>query len=174
VSTRRLETLFDLHHLRLYRLARRLSRDPEEARDLVQQTFLRAAGRPASIPGPDSGAEAWLVTTLVNLCRDRHRRTRVRDRAAGNIPVPRSASDPESSAVARATVESALARLSPRRRAVIVLHELEDRDPGEISALLGITRVTVRWHLARGREELRKILLDPRHDTKRGNHEEKP
>src|SRR2546423_4860009 len=42
----RLGTLFDIHHTRLFRLARRLSRDADEARDLVQDTFLRAARSP--------------------------------------------------------------------------------------------------------------------------------
>lgn len=160
MARNRLETLFDAHHLRLYRLARRMSRHPEDARDLVQETFLRAARRPASIPAIDTGAEAWLVRTLVNLCRDRHRRLAVRRRAAPAIPPVRRPTDPESAAVARATVESALARLSPRRRAILVLHELEELDVAEIARLLGITRVTVRWHLARGRNELKAILLD--------------
>ena len=42
----RLGALFDAHHQRLYRLARRMSRSADEARDLVQDTFLRAARAP--------------------------------------------------------------------------------------------------------------------------------
>ena len=57
----RLGTLFDAHHQRLYRLARRLSETPDEARDLVQETFLRAARSPRSIPdGPSQQAEDHL------------------------------------------------------------------------------------------------------------------
>jgi RNA polymerase sigma-70 factor (ECF subfamily) len=160
VPAERLGTLFDTHRARLYALARRLSRDPEEARDLVQETFLRVARRPGRIPASDSGAEAWLVRTLVNLCRDRHRKLRVR----GSHRVdPESRPDPsnlESRAVARATVEAALARLPARCRAVIVMHELEEIDTAEIARLLGLSRATVRWHLHRGRRDLKKILLE--------------
>jgi DNA-directed RNA polymerase specialized sigma24 family protein len=42
----RLGTLFDVHHQRLYRLARRMSRSTDEARDLMQDAFLRAARTP--------------------------------------------------------------------------------------------------------------------------------
>src|SRR5262249_49110215 len=57
----RLGALFDLHHQRLFRLARRLSRSADDARDLVQETFLRAARAPGSIPEGASHEEAWLV-----------------------------------------------------------------------------------------------------------------
>ena len=166
-----LEALFDANHVRLYRLARRMSGDSEEARDLVQQAFLRAASRPDLLPAAPAGREAWLVRTLVNLCRDRWRRLRVRREAAGLLPRPAQRSDPEASAVARATVQAALGRLSPRRRAVIVLHELEERDAGEIARLLGISRVTVRWHLSAARKELRAMLLE-RRETPRGGRDE--
>jgi len=46
----RLGALFDAHHQRLFKLARRLSRNPDDARDIVQETFLRAARSPAAIP----------------------------------------------------------------------------------------------------------------------------
>ncbi len=45
----RVGALFDAHHQRLFKLARRLSRNSDDARDLVQETFLRAARSPASI-----------------------------------------------------------------------------------------------------------------------------
>jgi RNA polymerase sigma factor (sigma-70 family) len=60
--------------------------------------------------------------------------------------------------VAHATVWRALDALPPRRRAVVVLHELEELDAKDIAKLLGITTVTVRWHLSRGRRELTRIL----------------
>ena len=121
----RLDVLFNAHHQRLYRLARRLSRDPEDSRDLVQETFLRAARRPGSVPAPDDQAEAWLVRVMINLCRDRTRRLMVRSRhprPEGLEPNP--SPDPERAALARATVQAGLARLAPRRWAVIVLCEV--------------------------------------------------
>ena len=158
VSTERLAALFDAHNPRLYRLARRLSGDADEARDLVQQAFLQAARHLHTLPPGEPGGEAWLVRTVVNLCKDRRRRLRVRQEAAGRLPATPAASNPESQAVARTTVQAALARLSPRRRAVVVLHELEGRPTAEIARLLGVAAVTVRWHLAAGRKSLRKLL----------------
>src|SRR5262245_7848401 len=102
----RLGSLFDAHHLRLYRLARRLSRSAEDARDLVRDTFLRAARAPGSIPGGASSEEAWLVRVLVNLCRDRWRQASARqrlDRTDTTVPVL-PGSDPEAALIARATV----------------------------------------------------------------------
>jgi len=69
-------------------------------------------------------------------------------------------SDPESAAVARATVQKALRRLTPKRRAVIVLHELEGEPVARIARLLNMAQVTVRWHLSRGRNELANLLLE--------------
>jgi RNA polymerase sigma-70 factor (ECF subfamily) len=156
---KRLGDLFDAHQPRLYGLARRLCRDPEEARDLVQETFLRAARRPASIPESAQGAEAWLVRILVNLCRDRWRRLKVRREA---FPQPvwsmGGPSDPESIASARSAVQQALARLRPRTRAVVVMHEIEGQSKAEIAELLGMSEVTVRWHVATGRSKLHKEL----------------
>src|SRR5262245_57488336 len=79
-SADRLGLLFAAHHQRLYRLARRLSGSADEARDLVQDTFLRAARAPRSVPAGPPAEEAWLVRVLINLCRDRWRQTANRGR----------------------------------------------------------------------------------------------
>jgi RNA polymerase sigma-70 factor (ECF subfamily) len=137
-----------------------MSRDAEEARDLVQDTFVRLA-RHRALPAADGHAEAWLVKTLVHLCRDRERRLRVRqrhDRSHGGVPaVPVAA--PEARVVARVAVQDALAHLSPRRRAVVALHDLEGQSASEIARLLGVSPVTVRWHLHAAHRDLRRILL---------------
>jgi RNA polymerase sigma-70 factor, ECF subfamily len=157
-DTDRLAELFDAHQRRLFQLALRLCSDREEARDLVQEAFLRAARQPGSVPE----GEAWLVRTLVNLCRDRYRRLAVRSRARQELTLDGRDDrrpHPEDAQVARATVQAALERLSPRRRAVVILHELEDRPVREVARLLGVTEVTVRWHLLAARRDLAKVLL---------------
>jgi RNA polymerase sigma-70 factor (ECF subfamily) len=161
----RLGALFDAHHQRLYRLGRRLSGSADEARDLVQDTFLRAARAPQSVPAGPSAEEAWLVRVLINLCRDRWRQTanrgrlRLRQGYGGQVDrvTPEAyvqAADPEAALVARSVVWTALATLDPRRRAVLVMHELEGVPVEVIARTLGVTSVTVRWHLSKGRRQL--------------------
>src|SRR5689334_821852 len=80
----RLSNLFDTYEDKLYRLARRLSATSDDAQDLVQDTFVRAAQALTSIPdGPQEFA--WLVRVLVNLRRDQWRKASVRARAAPRL-----------------------------------------------------------------------------------------
>jgi len=159
-AAERVGLLFDAHHQRLYRLARRLSRSAEDARDLVQETFLRAAQSVRSIPGGAPHEEAWLVRVLINICRDGWRRTAVRRRLE-----PLRLADTvvqsghlEETFIAQTTIWRALERLPPRRRAAVVLYELEGKTIPAIATLLGVTAVTVRWHLSRGRKDLARII----------------
>jgi RNA polymerase sigma-70 factor (ECF subfamily) len=172
----RLGTLFDLHHPRLFRLARRLSRDADEARDLVQETFLRAARSPGSIPVGEA-AEAWLVRVLVNIQRDEWRRQSTKKRLdpEGESEAARPvAPDSEASLVARTTVWRALERLAPRRRAVIVMYELEGVTIPSIARQLGVSAVTVRWHLSMGRRELAEVIKRAEGRGQRAEVREKP
>ena len=158
-SADRLSALFDAHYERLYRLARRLVPSTDAAGDLVQDTFVKAARAIASIPIGRTDEEAWLVRVLINLRRDEWRKTLVRRRhleeAKHSTRVP---ADQEAVFVARATVWHALDRLTPRRRAVLVMHELEGLTIPAIASLLGITAITVRWHLSKGRGDLARVL----------------
>ena len=155
----RIASLFDVHHPRLFRLARRLSRSAEDAHDLVQETFLRVARSPHSVPHGPTHEEAWLVRILVNLCRDRWRWSAVRTKAiADGHMEPQTAGSPEPALLARAMVQRALEQLAPRRRAILVLHELEGLPIKNIATMLGVTAVTVRWHLSVGRREMAKAL----------------
>src|SRR5258708_31248781 len=76
----RLSAVFDAHHERLYRLARRLAPNADDALDLVQETFLKAARAPAAIPRGLTSEEAWLVRVLINIRRDQWRKAAVRKR----------------------------------------------------------------------------------------------
>ena len=145
----RLGRLFDAHHRRLFGLACRMTGDREDARDLVQETFVRAAGSRA-IP---QNAEAWLVQVLVHLCRDRRRRQRVRERHAAELAgSERMAGSPD------LDVWRAVEALPPRQRAAIVLHEVEGHAVAHVAALLGVSPITVRWHLLAARRRLREVL----------------
>jgi RNA polymerase sigma-70 factor, ECF subfamily len=165
----RVGALFDAHADRLYRLARRLTSSTDDARDLVQETFLRAAISPGAIPAGSSGEEAWLVRVLVNIQRDQWRRAAVRKRHAesevgGHRLILES--DHEAVLIARTTIWRALDRLKPRRRAVLIMHELEGLAVPAIASLLGITVITTRWHLSKGRHDLARVLKGQLEDAR--------
>ena len=166
----RLATLFDGHYDRLYRLARRLTAGADDALDLVQDTFLKAARYPRSIPVGFANEEAWLVRVLINIRRDHWRkasnRTRFEATASGKSLSAPANGDPEAAILARATVWRALDMLSPRRRAIVVMHELEGLAVPAIASLLGISQITVRWHLSMGRRDLTAALRTYMEDSK--------
>jgi len=154
----RVAALFDFHYPRIYRLARRLTGSSDDALDLVQETFLRAAQSIASLPHGREREEAWLIRVLINLRRDEWRRAAVRRRHDALRIQPGLQPDHGSAAIARATIWRALQELPPRRRAVIVMHELEGLTVSTIALQLGISAITVRWHLSAGRRQLTRLL----------------
>src|SRR2546425_4027990 len=155
----RLSALFEAHADRLYRLARRLVPSADDALDLVQEAFLKAARSPESIPAGLRDEEAWLVRVLVNVRRDQWRKEAVRKRHESGVShTAAEHDDPERTFLIRTTVWRALDCLPPRRRAVVVMHEIDGLSIAAIAALLGISAITVRWHLSRGRRELARRL----------------
>ena len=159
-QSERLGELFDSHHDRLYRLARRLTSTADDALDLVQETFLRAARSPKAVPVGPADEESWLVRVLINLRRDQWRSAAVRkghDRDLADSH-SRNSSDPEAALIARNMVWRALDLLTPRRRAIVILHELDGMAATAIASLLGIRTITVRWHLSKGRHDLARAL----------------
>jgi RNA polymerase sigma-70 factor (ECF subfamily) len=163
----RLAALFDAHEERLYRLARRLASSADEAHDLVQETFLRAAKSLRSVPAGPAREEAWLIRVLVNIRRDEWRRAAVRRRSAAMLGVDEVAdgSNLESALIAKRAVWGALDALHPRRRAIVIMSELDGMSPSAIASVLAISTMTVRWHLSMGRRDLRRILAPVTGDT---------
>jgi RNA polymerase sigma factor (sigma-70 family) len=156
----RLAALFDAHEDRLYRLARRLAASADDADDLVQEAFLRAARFPGSVPTGHAKEEAWLVRVLVNIRRDQWRKAAVRRRSVAMVATcwTASHSNLETALIAKRAVWGALDVLHPRRRAIVIMSELEGMNPAAIGASLGVSSLTVRWHLSMARRELKRIL----------------
>lgn len=150
---------FDRHHAALWRFALRLTGDPDRAHDAVQETFLRALK--ARLPAEPRAVEAWLMQTLVNYCRDRHRWHRVRrlhrERISREGPSVAS-TDPGAASQARWELDRAVRQLSVKRRAVLILSEIEGRSVAEIATAIGIREATVRWHLAAAKRTIRAAL----------------
>jgi RNA polymerase sigma-70 factor (ECF subfamily) len=60
--------------------------------------------------------------------------------------------------IAKRSVWAALDVLQPRRRAIVIMHELEGINLSTIASSLGISGMTVRWHLSMGRRDLKRVL----------------
>jgi RNA polymerase sigma-70 factor (ECF subfamily) len=155
----RTSALFDAHHVQVYRLARRLASSADHALDLMQDVFLRVARDPSRVPHGAEAEQRWLLRVTINLRRDQWRKAEVRARHVR--PLGRSDATPatqEDEVVARATLWRGLDVLPPRRRAILVLSALDGMDVAGIARVLGLTRITVRWHLSKARRELAAAL----------------
>jgi RNA polymerase sigma-70 factor (ECF subfamily) len=168
--------LVEERHGDIYALLYRLTEDPEEARDLAQETFLQAFRHLASFRG-DADLRTWLYRIAVNQARNRWRwwKRRRRDRTisldapvSDDIDSPLSAGlagdeglDPERQALARErelALHAALKSLSRPYREVIVLRDIEGLSYEEVADTLDLNVGTVKSRLSRGRNELRRRL----------------
>ena len=152
----------------LYGAAVRMSRNPRDAEDLVQETYLRAyAAWDRFIPG--SNVRAWLFRILTNSFinghRDRARAARFGEerlrRACFSEERQLSVEDPETALVESRVgdeVQAALAALPKEFRAAVVLADLHDFSYREIAEYLGVPVGTVMSRLHRGRRLLQARL----------------
>lgn len=160
----------------IFALLYRLTQDPEEARDLTQETFLSALTAIIGFRG-ESEIKTWLFRIAVNHSRNRFRwwKRRRRDRTVSldevfsdsDIRVGDNLADiaesPEAAALRRERERlllNALASLPLNFREAVVLCDIEGLSYDEIAAALDINLGTVKSRIARGREELRRRLKD--------------
>ena len=143
---------------RLRRYARALASNRDDADDLVQDTLERAWSR-AGLWRSVADMRAWLFAIMHNLHVDALRRGRLAT-VAIDEDTPEGASAPtQGERLAVLDLQSALGRLVPEQREVLLLVALEDMAYADIAQTLGIPLGTVMSRLSRGRERLR-ILLD--------------
>lgn len=135
----------------------------EEARDLTQEVFLKAYENLEKFRG-DSKVSSWLYRIAANLSlnwsgRRAGRETQLEDGVAEAIPEnPGLADEVSEREAALARIAAALEAMPEKYRAVIKLHYFEDRQYQEIAELLGLPINTVKVHLLRAKERLRKEL----------------
>ena len=142
---------------RLDAAARLILRDPELARDAVQEGFIRAWRSLPSLRDPDR-FEAWLHRLIFHACMDATRRRRRRPMEVELTPFDNPAVADMASLIAdRALLDGALKRLRPEWRAVVVLHYFLGMDLPAVAAALGIPVGTAksRHHRALGEMRVR-------------------
>ena len=138
----------------------------DEARDLTQESFLKAYRGLRSFKR-EARFSSWLYQIALNLCRDRMRRRRGRtlvsldeldERATGYLAAPPNALElVEARDVCRA-VAAAVADLPREQREVIVLKEYQELTFVEIAEILDVPISTVKTRLYRGLGQLRQSL----------------
>jgi RNA polymerase sigma-70 factor (ECF subfamily) len=155
---------------RLYSYLVRLTADPELARDLVQDTLVRALKALLGGARPDD-LRAWLLRIATNLARD-DRKSAYRQRvalydaldppegAAFEPSAERCALDAALVAGREKAVQRALRTLAPELREVIVLRFGEDLPVRTIAAVVGIPEGTVKSRLYRAYRALEESLAD--------------
>jgi RNA polymerase sigma-70 factor (sigma-E family) len=140
----------------LSRVAYLLAGDHHLAEDLVQQTFLKLAGRWRAVVSsgdPDAYARRILYHEHISRWRRRTRRP-VEVAALDAGPV---APDPGDAVAVTIVVRRALARLGARQRAVLVLRYFEDLSEAQTAAALGVRVGTVKSQAREGLARLRRL-----------------
>ena len=143
------------HLARLDTAARLILRDPELARDAVQEATLKAWKNLRGLRDPDR-FDAWLHRLTVNACLDLARKRRGRVFEVELTPVHDAPVPDAASRVADAMyVERMLAAVDPAQRAVVVLHYSLDLSLPETAAALGIPVGTAKSRLNRALAAMR-------------------
>jgi RNA polymerase sigma-70 factor (ECF subfamily) len=164
------ELLVARHRDRLWAVALRTMRQPEEAADALQDAYISAFRRAHTFRG-DAAVTTWLHRIVVNACLDRIRRNKVRraeplpddpDRSV-ELSVAANTEDLEVKE-RRADVTAALARINADQRAAIVLVDMEGYSVQEAAQILGCAVGTIKSRCARGRAKLVPLLTHLRPD----------
>jgi RNA polymerase sigma-70 factor, ECF subfamily len=151
---------------RLYPTLLRLTGCAEDARDLLQDAFLRAYEKLGHFHG-ESNFYTWIYRIAVNLALSDRRRRRSPVRSGGvsseaidppDDPRETEPSRPLEEAERDALIHQALQALHPDHRAVVVMKDLDGLHYEEIAEILRVPIGTVRSRLHRARSDLRERL----------------
>ena len=158
-----LEALFRKYQASVYQTALGVTRDPQVAEEVLQDTFFRLYRYAGRLDGSMPLAP-WLYRVAINLCYNRLKSLRAWTDSfhelAERLFTPNSAS-PERAAERnelQAVVQRALGALDSKHRAVLVLYYLHDYAVNEIAQITGVPEGTVKSRLFHARKLLRQHL----------------
>ena len=158
----------------VYNLISRLVDDPGDAADVAQEVFLKVFRKVNGFRS-ESSLKTWVYRIAVNEARNQRRWfVRHRGKEIGLDPADAAVQGPQDwlcdpgrspyqtalDQETHALIESALNKVSPNYRAAVVLREVEGLSYEEISEILEVSLGTVKSRILRGRESLRKHLVD--------------
>lgn len=145
----------------LLTLAYRLSRNVEEAKEISQETLMRAFRYLGSFDRKRS-FKNWLLQIEMNVWRSLGPRASD-ERTLRELAVEPGPEDPEANLdrkEAREKLLSCLERLSPREKEVFLLRDIEGRTIRETAEVLGTSSISVRVHLSRARDKIRRLCKE--------------
>ncbi|MDZ7361686.1 MAG: sigma-70 family RNA polymerase sigma factor [candidate division KSB1 bacterium] len=175
---RAVRKLVDTYSPRLYNLALRILRNPQDAEDAVQETFITALDKLDQFDGR-AELSTWIYRIGVNASLMALRKKRSQRRKEESIEVPefediRSRelmdwnTDPARELLKtemREVMETAIGKLPPKYRVVFVLRDLEGLSIAETSKALGLSAANVKVRLMRARLFLREALGQYFHES---------
>ncbi|GAC1308618.1 MAG: sigma-70 family RNA polymerase sigma factor [Vulcanimicrobiaceae bacterium] len=152
--------LVERYERAVYHLCLRTTRDPEDARDCTQEAFFKAF-RSLRTFKPGAKFSTWIFSIAYHACCDR---LGTRKRFAGGELPDRADQGPGPAAVAEAAddahaLRAAIDALPEKYRTVITLYHLQGRQYDEIARVLDLPMGTVKTHLFRAKDLLRKALV---------------
>jgi RNA polymerase sigma-70 factor (ECF subfamily) len=160
------QSLVRLYEQRIYGHILRLVKNTEDARDILQDTMVRALTQ-INQYNPAHSFAGWLFRIATNKALDHLRRRRIEFRTFAydeevTIDSVANGSAPGDEAIARKldweTVEACMEKLDPRYRTALFLRYKDDLSYKEIAEALEIPMGTVKVLLHRGREELKRLV----------------
>jgi RNA polymerase sigma-70 factor (ECF subfamily) len=159
------EALYRAHEARLVRLARALLGDPEEAKEVVHEVFVKVM-RASAGPTPPANWAAWLTRVTINACRDRRKAGwwfwwRRRGQSLDSVEIAEPADGPDQIAQRRELLDRiwhAFDGLPYRQREVFMLRHIEGWSTDAVASALQLTPGSVKRHLFRAVRRLRRAL----------------
>ena len=161
------ELLMRRHNERVYRAARAIVRDEQEAEDIMQQAYVNAFTHLRQFNG-SARFSTWLTKIAINESLARVRRRARYEPYDDDLPSVEpmmsrdAAGNPEQEAFAgelRTLLERAIDTLPDGMREVFVLRDVEGLNTAEVAESLGVSEDVVKTRLSRGRAALRRALL---------------
>jgi RNA polymerase sigma-70 factor (ECF subfamily) len=165
-----LEALLDRHQRRVYRFGLKMCRDPEDAKDVLQETLLAVARTVKDFRGASS-VSTWLYTIARSFCIKKRRRSKFAPEQEESLEsfepgsearqVPDPSRTPDESLAGRqveAALEAAIGLLDPMYREVLVLRDVEGLTAPEVAEVMGLSVEAVKSRLHRARVAVREAV----------------